>query len=288
MLYRDEFELKDRQKNPYINTYVTQAGALPAQQPNRQVQSGLNPYHMKARENAQRDRMLFDQMAQQAAQQQQSGQAGVLNGLKMFNGVLNGEMEGPFNFNTPILNKNAFGANTPKVFSNEFASSIPNVAPRVPSKMAGNEFLSNLQNAAANVYPDNPMMQQVAVTTAILESGGLSGKSNPLIKANNLFGIKASKSFPGNKGNLSVTTTEYINGRPVKLKQNFAANDSLEDSFRQFDSLISGAKRYRNVRNANDPVEAFEAMARAGYATDPRYAKKLSQIYSRHVQPLYR
>lgn len=150
-----------------------------------------------------------------------------------------------------------------------------------------NEMLPSLTAAAKVAYPDNPTMQQVSLTQAILESG-LTGRPSELAtKHNNYFGIKASRSFPGTGGTVDYSTEEYVNGSPVSMKQGFATNNSMEDSFRQHASLMSGSERYAPVMAAKSPLDAFNALGSSGYATDPNYAKKLQSIYGRYVAPMY-
>jgi len=92
----------------------------------------------------------------------------------------------------------------------------------------------------------------------------------------NLFGIKAG---PGWKGKVAeVTTTEYINGEPRKVKAKFRAYDSYADSFRDYARLIGNSPRYAQAMAQRHSVQGFaNALQRGGYATDPAYAAKLSR-----------
>ncbi len=92
----------------------------------------------------------------------------------------------------------------------------------------------------------------------------------------NLFGIKAG---PGWKGKVAeVTTTEYVNGAPQKVVARFRAYDSYEDSFRDYARLINESPRYAQARQQTGSAMAYASgLQRAGYATDPAYASKLSQ-----------
>jgi flagellar protein FlgJ len=43
--------------------------------------------------------------------------------------------------------------------------------------------------------------------------------------------------------------------------------------------MITNSPRYQNVvNNLSNPMNYAEAMAKAGYATDPDYAKKLASV----------
>jgi len=92
----------------------------------------------------------------------------------------------------------------------------------------------------------------------------------------NLFGIKAG---PGWKGKVAeVTTTEYVNGVAQKTVAKFRAYNSYEESFRDYARLISDSPRYAQVRQQTGSVQAYASgLQRAGYATDPDYANKLSR-----------
>ncbi|MBY0455548.1 MAG: flagellar assembly peptidoglycan hydrolase FlgJ [Burkholderiaceae bacterium] len=90
----------------------------------------------------------------------------------------------------------------------------------------------------------------------------------------NLFGIKASKGWTGKVA--EITTTEYIDGAPRKVSAKFRAYDSFEDSFRDYARLINQSPRYEQARAQTSSVEGYAtALQKAGYATDPAYARKL-------------
>ena len=94
--------------------------------------------------------------------------------------------------------------------------------------------------------------------------------------AHNLFGIKATGGWTGKVA--EVTTTEYINGEPRKLTAKFRAYDSYEESFRDYARLIGNSPRYEGVMDQLHSVQGFASgLQRAGYATDPSYAAKLSR-----------
>ena len=91
----------------------------------------------------------------------------------------------------------------------------------------------------------------------------------------NLFGIKATKAWTGKVA--EITTTEYINGAAQKVTAKFRAYDSYEDSFRDYARLINNSPRYEQARAKTDSAVGYAAeLQKAGYATDPEYARKLS------------
>ncbi|WP_114972587.1 flagellar assembly peptidoglycan hydrolase FlgJ [Rhodoferax ferrireducens] len=92
----------------------------------------------------------------------------------------------------------------------------------------------------------------------------------------NLFGIKAGAGWTGKVA--EVTTTEYVDGVAKKTVAKFRAYDSYEDSFRDYARLITQSPRYAQASQQTDSAHAFAtSLKKAGYATDPDYAAKLSR-----------
>lgn len=95
--------------------------------------------------------------------------------------------------------------------------------------------------------------------------------------SHNLFGIKASGGWKGRV--VEVPTTEYVNGVPQRQMQKFRAYDSYAESFQDYAKLMLNNPRYENVlANATDVKGFAQGLQRAGYATDPNYADKLTRI----------
>jgi len=92
----------------------------------------------------------------------------------------------------------------------------------------------------------------------------------------NLFGIKAG---PGWSGKVAeVSTTEYVNGVAQKTVAKFRAYDSYEASFRDYARLFTQSPRYAKASQQTNSAQAFAmGLQKAGYATDPHYAAKLSR-----------
>lgn len=91
----------------------------------------------------------------------------------------------------------------------------------------------------------------------------------------NLFGIKAGNGWRGKVA--TVTTTEYEGGVARKVVAKFRAYGSYEDAFRDYARLINGNPRYAGARAKVGSAVAYAAeLQKAGYATDPAYASKLS------------
>jgi flagellar protein FlgJ len=100
--------------------------------------------------------------------------------------------------------------------------------------------------------------------------------------SNNLFGIKAGPGWTGKV--VEAVTTEYVNGVPQRRTEKFRAYDSYADSFRDYAKMLRNNPRYENViANARDVNGFAQGLQRAGYATDPQYAAKLTQIITKSL-----
>ena len=150
--------------------------------------------------------------------------------------------------------------------------------PRIPTKSAG-EFVKVHDAAAKAVEAQTGIPASFMIAQAAHETGwgrkeirGADGT-----ESHNLFGIKAGPGWTGPVA--EVTTTEYINGRPQKVKAQFRAYASYEESFRDYAKLLKDSPRYAGVvANASSAKGFAQGLQRAGYATDPAYAEKLSKV----------
>jgi flagellar protein FlgJ len=134
-----------------------------------------------------------------------------------------------------------------------------------------------------------PMAEQAAkrigvdprylVAQAALETGW--GKSvmrnSDGSSSHNLFGIKASGNWEGDSAR--AITSEFRDGQFVKETAAFRSYDSYQDSFHDLVSLLQSNSRYQDaVKSADNPEQFVRELQKAGYATDPNYASKISQI----------
>lgn len=142
-----------------------------------------------------------------------------------------------------------------------------------------------------------PMAQEAAkkigvdahylVAQAALETGW--GKS--IIRerdgstSNNLFGIKAHSSWDGDVA--TTLTTEYRNGKASKEAADFRSYDSFKQSFDDYVSFLQSNDRYgKALAKGGDSSQFMHELQRAGYASDPQYARKVSQI-ARQMKSTY-
>ena len=145
-------------------------------------------------------------------------------------------------------------------------------------------FVGKLAGAAQQASAATGIPARFIVGQAALESGW--GKreirhadGSP---THNVFGIKATKGWTGKT--VLATTTEYINGVAHRVKAKFRAYDSYDEAMNDYASMLKNNPRYAQVINGSHSAEGFaQGMQRAGYATDPHYAKKLMSIMQQMV-----
>lgn len=99
---------------------------------------------------------------------------------------------------------------------------------------------------------------------------------------NAYFGIKG-KAPDGKTSNFA--TSEVINGKVIHISNNFRAYTSFADAADDYGRFLNSNARYHAAFHfKNDPEKFVQEMARAGYATDPHYAKSIiSIIHSHHL-----
>jgi flagellar protein FlgJ len=130
--------------------------------------------------------------------------------------------------------------------------------------------------------PATFMVSQAALETGWGRKEIRHGDGSPSF---NLFGIKATGNWKGPTA--EVVTTEYVNGKAQKVVAKFRAYASYAESFADYARLMKESPRYRGVVQAaavdqqpSDRAAAgfAQGLQRAGYATDPAYAEKLTRV----------
>ncbi len=141
------------------------------------------------------------------------------------------------------------------------------------------EFLRAHQTSAAGAEAQTGIPAAFMVAQAAHESGwgrheirNADGSSS-----HNLFGIKAGSGWKGKVA--TAVTTEVVNGQPKKVLAKFRAYASYDESFRDYAQLMKDNPRYSKVVAAGASAQGFaQGLQRAGYATDPAYADKLTRV----------
>jgi flagellar protein FlgJ len=141
------------------------------------------------------------------------------------------------------------------------------------------QFVATQAQAAAKVSAESGIPADFMLAQAAHETGWgrREIRDREGNTSYNLFGIKAGAGWNG--PTVTTTTTEVIDGEPRKVQAQFRAYASYEESFRDYARLIGNSPRYAAARRATDDPSAFaHELQRAGYATDPDYAAKLTRV----------
>lgn len=169
-------------------------------------------------------------------------------------------------------------------------------ATRLPQAGAAG-FVQQHTDAAKAAEAQTGIPATFMVSQAALETGWgrkeiRHGDGSPSF---NLFGIKAGANWKGPTA--EVTTTEYVNGKAQKVVAKFRAYGSYAESFADYARLMKDSPRYQaavagatsagrgaaaaaagSTRVADAAAGFARGLQRAGYATDPAYADKLTRV----------
>ena len=150
--------------------------------------------------------------------------------------------------------------------------------PRIPDKAAAS-FIARHGAAARQAEAATGIPATFMLAQAAHESGwgAREIRNADGTPSNNLFGIKAGALWKGPVA--EVTTTEFVDGQAVKVKQKFRAYADASESFADYARLMTSHSRYRNVLAAGQDASRFaQGLQAAGYATDPDYSAKLTRV----------
>ncbi|EPJ46653.1 MAG: hypothetical protein OFPII_19110 [Osedax symbiont Rs1] len=155
----------------------------------------------------------------------------------------------------------------------------------MPDRFASpQEFVDKLMPLAEKIATELGVNPKVLLAQAALETGW--GKH--MVRGNagensfNLFNIKAGRSWGGEFK--AANTLEFKDGVMAREVAKFRAYASYEESFEDYVNLLKNSPRYKEaIENAADPHKYLKLLQKAGYATDPKYADKISSIYNSNV-----
>lgn len=142
--------------------------------------------------------------------------------------------------------------------------------------MTKEEFIKLVANSVCyeNEKRGKPLFSSVVIAQAILETGW--GTSSLMIKANALFGIKATSTWQGKVFNSK--TKEVYSGNTVIVDACFRAYDSISQSVKDYFDLICLNQRYRKALTTLNAKDCITEIKNGGYATDPEYVNKIMNI----------
>jgi flagellar protein FlgJ len=141
------------------------------------------------------------------------------------------------------------------------------------------EFVEKLWPWALQAAERIGIQPQALLAQAALESGwGRKMIRQPDgTPSHNLFGIKADRRWQGERVN--VSTLEYEQGSAVKRRAQFRSYDSFKQSFDDYVDFLQANPRYdRALASTSSSSAYFSELQKAGYATDPRYARKIDSV----------
>ena len=153
------------------------------------------------------------------------------------------------------------------------------IAPPTSMTQSESDFVGEVLpsiRVAAQALGVNPLalLAQAALETGWGKRMALTADGKPSL---NLFGIKADESWAGARA--VASTVEYSGGVATLQHTAFRAYSSVEDSVKDFAHLLKNSPRYRQALEAGGDAHGYaQSMGRAGYATDPHYSNKLSDI----------
>jgi peptidoglycan hydrolase FlgJ len=176
-------------------------------------------------------------------------------------------------FPGPIPNANPPSANTSPLPLERIGK-----ATAIPQSGAAH-FVSQHQGAAQEAEKRTGIPAAFMISQAALETGWgrKEIRHSDGTPAFNLFGVKAGANWKGAVA--EVATTEYVDGKPHKVMAKFRAYTSYAESFSDYVRLMAESPRYQRVAAASSDASGFaRSLQRAGYATDPAYADKLTRV----------
>jgi flagellar protein FlgJ len=170
---------------------------------------------------------------------------------------------------------------------NDVNTNASNNAEKIQKFTSPEDFIQKLYPAAEKIAKEMGVSPKAIISQAALETGWgkfiIHGenKSGEQENSYNFFGIKADSRWEGEKVN--VTTHEYRDGQRVTEKADFRSYPTIEAGLKDYASFLQN-KRYEKAMAAGTDVEQYaKELQQAGYATDPKYAEKISRIANSDV-----
>lgn len=144
------------------------------------------------------------------------------------------------------------------------------------SKSPQEKFIGTVLEGAIKNYEKHKVLPSVTIAQAILESGW--GKSDKAVKYNNIFGIKADKSWKGKK--VKLTSKEWSKGKMRTITTYWRVYDSIEASILDHGNFLAIRPWYAKagVFRASNYVQQISAIKKGGYCTDPKYVSNICRI----------
>lgn len=143
--------------------------------------------------------------------------------------------------------------------------------------MKPDKFIKLLKPDALKIQKEHGIPAAAIIAQAALETGWLKHPIKDKYTGRNsynLFGIK----HHGQGDYVVINTHEYEDGKKIVIEDKFKAYSSYKESILGHMEFLFDNPRYKKTLEADDPREFVRELQKAGYATDPDYAKKLISI----------
>ena len=144
--------------------------------------------------------------------------------------------------------------------------------------MSPTEFIMRLTTAAVESAKETGVPASITIAQAALESGW--GESGLAKVGKNLFGIKADSRWRGET--LILQTKEFIRGQWVVVPAKWRKYASWQESIDDHAAFLKQNPRYQPCFQCLKAEAFAQALAKAGYATDPGYADKVINLMNQH------
>lgn len=149
------------------------------------------------------------------------------------------------------------------------------------------EFFNKIKDGAIRSWENHKVLPSLVGAQGALESN--YGRSELSVKANNLFGIKASPDWTGRKGWYD-TKEQAKDGTITTIKAEFREYDSWDDSIEDHGTFFTATEwrkqNYANVIGEENYIKAVEAIlepiAMKSYATDLEYRNKIIRVIEQY------
>jgi peptidoglycan hydrolase FlgJ len=151
--------------------------------------------------------------------------------------------------------------------------------PTVRRNARARRFIDKMWPHAVEASRATGIPPQFILGQAALESGWGTReiRTSDGRSTHNLFGIKAGRSWNGHTSNAG--TTEYAHGTKQRAIEKFRSYGSYAEAFRDYANVLKSNPRYAQALQAGaDPAAFARGLQKAGYATDPAYASKLTRV----------
>jgi flagellar protein FlgJ len=184
----------------------------------------------------------------------------------------------------PALNLNGAQRSLPPAPAVEGAAGSAPLAPPTGPSAKARAFIDKMWPHAVEAAKSTGLPAHFIIGQAALESGWGSReiKSAGGAPSHNLFGVKAGRSWDGDVA--AAKTSEFVSGVKEKVVDKFRSYSSYAEAFKDYANLLKNNPRFSKVLEAgNDPAAFAQGLQRAGYATDPAYASKLTRIITSSV-----